>query len=625
MVQVLLDGCDGLARVSIAGLGNAAIPSLIVAVLAFAVMRLKAWNSASRYWAWCLLLGFVVLLPVAIILWHPPERRSSEPAPAARLLLASQDFGRSHQPAHQKFETVPQTTPEPVSSRTRTLPGLAVLFVLCCGASLVQLSRVALGLFTITRLKRRALVPPNSMLIALFEKAARALLLRRRVSLAISDEISAPVAIGYWKPCILLPASLVEGLEEGEIEQILSHELAHVSRYDDWMIGIQRLVEALFVFHPLVHFISRRIDLEREMACDDHVVSTSQTRTYAACLTKIAEMAELDPGMALSVPLFARKSHLAARVEMMLDRTRAHVPAVSVRHLLPFAFAGILAACVSLRTPAIIAFPAQQQMNLRFTPAETAIAAPSAVSTPVVAVVQPPEPPQASTPAKQAATGSSQDIDSVAITSSDGATTTFEPDGNEHRGHSPFPRDTIVFQRNGKSYIIRDRSTMDAAREILRPQEELSRQQEALGAQQAKLGEAQAKLGEQMAALANRQFDAATVKKIEKQLHDLEEKLRSIDVEKAMRTASEAQAHFGELQSLLGEMQAHIGDEQGKVGEAQGKLGEQQGLLGEQQGRLGEQQGKLGEQQARQAKQAEQKMKELIRRAEAQGLAQPLH
>jgi beta-lactamase regulating signal transducer with metallopeptidase domain len=622
MVQVL-GQCDELARVALAGFGNAALPSLTLAVLAFAVMRLKAWNSASRYWAWCLILGFVILLPFAIVLWRPPARESFVPAPVAGQLLHSQDFERSQQPARPKFEKVSATNPAPTSSPAPFLPSAAVLFVLCCGASLVQLSRVALGLFTVTRLKRRATIPPTSSLIVLFEKSARALQLRRRVSLAISDEVSAPVAIGYWKPCILLPASLVEGLDESEIEQVLSHELAHISRYDDWMIGVQRLIEALFVFHPLVRLISRRIDLE--MACDDHVISTSQTRTYAACLTKIAELAEPGSSMALSVPLLARKSHLAARVEMMLDRTRAHMPTVSVRHLLPFAFAGILAACVSLRTPALIAFPAQQQMNLKFTPAETAIAAPSTPSAPVVAAVQPPEPPQTSAPAKQPSSASSRDVDSIAITFSDGSTTTFEEDGNEHRGHSPFPRGTIVFQRNGQSYIIRDRSTLDAAREILRPQEDLSRQQEALGAQQAKLGEAQAKLGEQMAALANRQFDAATVKKLEKQLRDLEEKLRSIDVEKAMRTANEAQAHFGELQSLLGEMQAHIGDEQGKVGEAQGKLGEQQGLLGEQQGRLGEQQGKLGEQQAVEAKRAAQKLKELIRRAESQGLAQPLH
>ncbi len=621
MLHLLFSQCDGLARLAAAACGNAAIPSIITAAATFAVTRRKAWNSASRYWAWWLTLLFVVLLPVGVVLWRPPARFSEAGVP--RQQLDTRDVQPTRITAPSKPEGIAAANTGQPAPNSLFLSSAAALFLLYCGAVLLQISRVAVAFLASIRLKLRAVVPADPALIARFHACSRKLRVRRRVSLFISYQITAPVAVGYWRPCILLPRTLIDLLDASEIDQVLSHELAHISRYDDYMIGIQKLIEALFVFHPLVHFISRRIDLNREMACDDQVISSCQPRTYAACLTKVAELLEFGSTVTLAVPLLTRKSHLASRVETMLDRTRAHIPAISSRRLVPFAMFGVLAVFVSLRAPALIAFPAVQGDR-----ALTSVFAPSGAShvdaMPFLAIAEKgAEPAQAGTPGKQPAATSSS-IDSIAVTSADGASTTFERNGNERNGHSPFPHGTIVFERNGDSYIIRDRSTLAAAQELLRPQQELSRQQEALGAQQEKLGEAQAKLGEQQEALSDRSLDPATISSFEKQLRALEEKIRSIDAEKSVRTANQAQERLAELESLLGEMQSHMGDEQGKVGEAQGKLGEQQSHLGEEQGRLGEQQSKLGERQGRQAKRAEQELKELIQHAEAQGLAQPL-
>ena len=43
-----------------------------------------------------------------------------------------------------------------------------------------------------------------------------------------------------------------------------------------------------------------------------------------------------------------------------------------------------------------------------------------------------------------------------------------------------FPGDFIWFQRDEKSYIIRDQATIDRARKLFAPEEELSKQEEAL-------------------------------------------------------------------------------------------------------------------------------------------------
>ena len=52
-----------------------------------------------------------------------------------------------------------------------------------------------------------------------------------------------PTVIGVLRPMILLPATLMTGLSPDEFSAILSHELAHIRRYDLWMNLLQRVAD----------------------------------------------------------------------------------------------------------------------------------------------------------------------------------------------------------------------------------------------------------------------------------------------------------------------------------------------------------------------------------------------
>jgi beta-lactamase regulating signal transducer with metallopeptidase domain len=79
--------------------------------------------------------------------------------------------------------------------------------------------------------------------------------------------------IGIVKPVILLPTSLATGLVPTQLEALVTHELAHIRRYDSVVNLFQRIVEATLFFHPAVWYVSRRVSVERENACDDSVLS----------------------------------------------------------------------------------------------------------------------------------------------------------------------------------------------------------------------------------------------------------------------------------------------------------------------------------------------------------------
>ncbi len=170
--------------------------------------------------------------------------------------------------------------------------------------------------------------------------------------------------------------------------------------------------------------------------------------------------------------------------------------------------------------------------------------------------------------------------------------------------------DFIWFQRDEKSYVIRDKATVDRARSFWAPQEELGKKQEELGKQQEELGKQQEELGSKMEQVKVHVPDMTA------QLDALKAKLQKLGPEATME-------QIGDLQSEIGELQSRLGEIQGEAGEQQGKFGKLQGELGEKQGKLGEQQGKLGEQQAELAEKATKQMKSLLDEAIKNGKAQP--
>lgn len=151
----------------------------------------------------------------------------------------------------------------------------------------------------------------------------------RPITLCTSALVKVPTAIGFMKPVIVVPGWVMEELSVDELNQILLHEIAHLRRWDDWTNLAQKLVKALFFFHPAVWWIERKVSLEREMACDDAVVAeTDSPRAYAECLTHLAERTMIQRSLALAQAALGRIRQTSLRVAQILDVNR---PAASRR------------------------------------------------------------------------------------------------------------------------------------------------------------------------------------------------------------------------------------------------------------------------------------------------------
>lgn len=263
---------------------------LLIAALAAALVRLLPRpNATTRYVIWFTALILALLAPAMLLVPRPA------PVAAAAGALAAL-------PAAPL--TVPVTAPWPIYA------SLAWMVI-----ALILLARVAWSLAYISGLKRRAT------------------LIGRRGDIRVlsSPEVPVPMAAGFIRRAIVFPQSVLASLTPPEFEQVLCHEMAHLRRWDDWTQLAHALAQAIFFFNPAIYWIGRRLKIEREIACDDWVVSaTGEPRPYAACLahlhevTRRASAPQLAPGA-----ITGKRWQLSARVEALLQPGRNSTPRFS--------------------------------------------------------------------------------------------------------------------------------------------------------------------------------------------------------------------------------------------------------------------------------------------------------
>jgi len=152
---------------------------------------------------------------------------------------------------------------------------------------------------------------------------------KRPISLYVSPHVRVPMATGFLRPMIVIPSWALRELSTDELKVVLLHEAAHLQRWDDWTNLTQKVLCALFFFHPVVWWLESKLALEREMACDDLVVAaTSSPRAYAECLVSLAEKSLGRRNFALAQAAVNRMKHTSLRIKQILDRKHSGVTAV---------------------------------------------------------------------------------------------------------------------------------------------------------------------------------------------------------------------------------------------------------------------------------------------------------
>jgi len=199
------------------------------------------------------------------------------------------------------------------------LPYIALLWL----ATVTLLAgKLLIEIYSVNKLPQRGCIAPDAQLSIRFNELAKQLNLTIAPKLLISFKVDVPMAIGWLKPVVLIPASMISGLNKAQLEMLILHELAHIHRYDYLVNFLQTFVEILLFFHPAVLWVSKQMRNEREYCSDDiavkhcgDAVAYAHTLADTASLCTKAHHHHTIPSMAMA----ASGGDLKQRVVRLVD------------------------------------------------------------------------------------------------------------------------------------------------------------------------------------------------------------------------------------------------------------------------------------------------------------------
>ncbi len=276
---------EWLASAMLGRLVFSLVAGTIFAALVTLVLRLGAGrNSRTRFVVWFSALSATALLPFVLVRW-----------------------------------------PQAVSSRLEqdavTVPASAVTYLLIAWMAIafVGLIRVLAGVWQLRQARLKCEELPTGSLPGEVQQRVEEFRTERKLDLLVSEQMQMPAAIGFFRPAIIIPRWMLEEASVQELEHVVLHELAHLRRRDDWTNLAQKVLKAVFFFHPAVWWLERKLAIDRELACDDEVLAqTTSPRVYAESLTRIAEKSFLRRQLALAQAALGRFLPLSVRVKRIL-------------------------------------------------------------------------------------------------------------------------------------------------------------------------------------------------------------------------------------------------------------------------------------------------------------------
>lgn len=430
---------------------------------ALALMLLRNARPQLRYAVACAALAVCVMLPVLGIV-RGLQADAAVAVPAASAIVSSADSV-----THVPIVSLSSWR----STLQLRLPWIVALWSL--GAALLAL-RMAVGLAWVDRVRRTCAGAVDPAWQARLDRLATKFGLRKGIALGVVDDLDSPVAAGWLRPMVLVPAALIARMPPELLEALLAHELAHIKRHDYLINLIQSAIEALLFYHPVVWWLSKQIRVERERIADDLAAQAiGEPRRMALALQRLdllLSSQEIFPAPQLAPA--ANGDNLMSRIQHLI-RPGQH--ALSWKVALPIL--GLSAICLTVFA---------QGNAPASTAAKPAVKAPITVSDTSV-----------TRPARGDAYALVRDgHDSMTVSGN-----MFDIRAAD-KAKLSLQGDFLWFRHGGKAYVVQDPTILAKASEAWKPTEALSAQMETLSGKMEVHSKVMQGLGGKMEALSKR-------------------------------------------------------------------------------------------------------------------------
>jgi beta-lactamase regulating signal transducer with metallopeptidase domain/uncharacterized coiled-coil DUF342 family protein len=618
---------------------------VVGALAALALHGLRNARPQVRYAVACLALAACLALPLAGLV-----RGLEASAPASRGDAASISLVRDI--ALPRIVSASAATSGWRDTLSAQMP--AIVAAWSAGALLLAL-RLLLGCRWVGRLRSRAGLP-NSFWQGRFDELAVRVGLRAPVPLRLSDAIDSPVAAGWWRPVVLVPAALLASMPVELLEALLAHELAHVRRRDYLVNLMQGAVETLLFYHPVVWWLSRRVRIEREQVADDLASrALGDPRQLARALQALDSFQQDHRADAMPAPMHllpaAHGGQLMPRIKRLLRPDHQRPDWKLALPLAGLAALGLVVHAAQATTPAIAPIPRVAATpavaaSPAVAPAVAPVAAPTVSVTPAVAPV--------------AAVAATPNVAAVAPVAAAAAVAGI----HRHSDREPYAMvsegkdgmnlsgdlddmhevevakqhvhgDFLWFRRNGVGYVVQDAGLLGRAQRAWAPAQEISAKMEAISAQMKPHQQKMEALSAQMEAASakaepyNREMEelGARMEPLARQQQELGMKMQQLAESRASDASmQDLQVKMDGLSAKMEVLSREMSVKSARMGqlhEPMETLGRQMQEASQPMEALGKQMEPLGKQMEAISKKADAEVVQVIDQAVREGKAVP--
>ncbi len=194
-------------------------------------------------------------------------------------------------PIAEEISTLLSADLQSLTLWTRLSTSLPVMTFFWLAGTLLFQGRLVVHWTSAQRIKVRGTRPAPAEWQRVLSQLCKKMNIHQPVRLLESSLARVPMVIGWLRPVILVPATVLTGLPPRQLRMVIAHELAHVRRYDYIVNLVQAVFESLLFYHPAVWWLSNRLRVEREYCCDDVVVRLGRDALcYARALSLLDAM-----------------------------------------------------------------------------------------------------------------------------------------------------------------------------------------------------------------------------------------------------------------------------------------------------------------------------------------------
>lgn len=362
----------GLGAEIAKAVGKATLGGGLFWLFAWALCRVVRLPAPPRFWLWWLVcakcvLGFALAFGSVAVTIRAPRHALPPPPPAVALLRSWAIPKRSKtKPVAAPTKAAKDDADAPTTVTRPVLPAPVPVAPVIAPVDVFALAWLC-GVVVVVCVQGRAAAKlagatRNAVPLDLTDTAELTVRfgLRRAPRVLTSPQVTSPLAVGLFRPAVVVPASLLPKLSSAELRLVLAHEMVHVRRGDLWLGLVPLVARTLFFFAPFVWHACREVVQAREEACDARAVTLSNANAavYGALLVKTAggqrvPVLGFAAGMAAAHfgPLRRRLMSLGKRATPAQNRAGMAAAGFSLFGLVPWRVASVPAALRPLINP----------------------------------------------------------------------------------------------------------------------------------------------------------------------------------------------------------------------------------------------------------------------------------